>query len=253
MPIASSADPVRAAAATIRRLPSDRARRTPWSPGGTRPQGVRRVRRGSSGGHHGRMAMLLSVNVGLPRDVAWNGQTVHTGIWKAAGCRAGDGAPAEPRRRRAGRPGRARRRAARGHGLPGPVLRALASAPEPLGPGLGELRRELHRRRAARRPGVHRRPLPHRRGRVRGHAAARHLLPRRAAPGRAADARAARGPPPARLLPPGPAGGPRAGGRRHRPDRRGGGADQRRRHRRPALPARPGRGDDAQAAAASTR
>jgi ferredoxin-NADP reductase/MOSC domain-containing protein YiiM len=28
------------------------------------------------------MATLLSVNVGLPRDVAWNGRTVHTGIWK---------------------------------------------------------------------------------------------------------------------------------------------------------------------------
>jgi ferredoxin-NADP reductase/MOSC domain-containing protein YiiM len=28
------------------------------------------------------MARLLSVNVGLPRDVTWNGQTVHTGIWK---------------------------------------------------------------------------------------------------------------------------------------------------------------------------
>src|SRR6201996_6532321 len=26
---------------------------------------------------------LLSVNVGLPRDVAWQGRTVHTGIWKA--------------------------------------------------------------------------------------------------------------------------------------------------------------------------
>jgi MOSC domain-containing protein YiiM len=25
---------------------------------------------------------LLSVNVGLPRDVTWNGQTVRTGIWK---------------------------------------------------------------------------------------------------------------------------------------------------------------------------
>src|ERR1700761_5423492 len=25
---------------------------------------------------------LLSVNVGLPRDVAWQGKTVHTGIWK---------------------------------------------------------------------------------------------------------------------------------------------------------------------------
>ena len=29
------------------------------------------------------MARLLSVNVGLPRDVEWNGRTVRTGIWKA--------------------------------------------------------------------------------------------------------------------------------------------------------------------------
>ncbi len=29
------------------------------------------------------MARLLSVNVGLPRDVAWQGRTVHTGVWKA--------------------------------------------------------------------------------------------------------------------------------------------------------------------------
>lgn len=38
------------------------------------------------------MARLLSVNVGLPRNVAWNGRTVHTGIWKNAvhgRCRAG--------------------------------------------------------------------------------------------------------------------------------------------------------------------
>jgi ferredoxin-NADP reductase/MOSC domain-containing protein YiiM/ferredoxin len=28
------------------------------------------------------MARLLSLNVGLPRDIAWRGQTVHTGIWK---------------------------------------------------------------------------------------------------------------------------------------------------------------------------
>src|ERR1700730_8256207 len=28
------------------------------------------------------MPRLLSVNVGLPRDFAWRGQTVHTGIWK---------------------------------------------------------------------------------------------------------------------------------------------------------------------------
>jgi MOSC domain-containing protein YiiM len=27
-------------------------------------------------------ARLVSVNVGLPRDIAWRGKTVHTGIWK---------------------------------------------------------------------------------------------------------------------------------------------------------------------------
>ena len=34
-------------------------------------------------GHDLLMATLLSVNVGRPRDVAWHGRTVHTGIWKA--------------------------------------------------------------------------------------------------------------------------------------------------------------------------
>src|SRR5262245_43495861 len=28
------------------------------------------------------MARLISVNVGLPRDIAWKGRTVHTAIWK---------------------------------------------------------------------------------------------------------------------------------------------------------------------------
>ena len=28
------------------------------------------------------MGRLLSLNVGLPRDIAWQGKTVHTGIWK---------------------------------------------------------------------------------------------------------------------------------------------------------------------------
>jgi ferredoxin-NADP reductase/MOSC domain-containing protein YiiM len=38
------------------------------------------------------MARLLSVNVGLPRDIDWKGRTVHTGIWKNAvqgRCRVG--------------------------------------------------------------------------------------------------------------------------------------------------------------------
>jgi hypothetical protein len=28
------------------------------------------------------MATLVSVNVGLPKDVAWKGRTVYTGVWK---------------------------------------------------------------------------------------------------------------------------------------------------------------------------
>ncbi len=40
----------------------------------------------------GDSARLLSVNVGLPRDLPWNGRTVHTGIWKdpvPGRCRVG--------------------------------------------------------------------------------------------------------------------------------------------------------------------
>jgi hypothetical protein len=38
------------------------------------------------------MARLLSVNVGLPRDIEWKSRTVHTGIWKnpvRGRCRVG--------------------------------------------------------------------------------------------------------------------------------------------------------------------
>ena len=38
------------------------------------------------------MARLLSVNVGLPRDIVWRGRTVHTGVWKdpvQGRCRVG--------------------------------------------------------------------------------------------------------------------------------------------------------------------
>src|SRR5262247_3541436 len=38
------------------------------------------------------MARLISVNVGLPRDIEWKGRTVHTGIWKnpvRGPCRVG--------------------------------------------------------------------------------------------------------------------------------------------------------------------
>src|SRR3954452_3499448 len=29
------------------------------------------------------MAALVSINIGLPQDVAWHGRTVHTGVWKS--------------------------------------------------------------------------------------------------------------------------------------------------------------------------
>ncbi len=68
------------------------------------------------------LPVLLSVNVGMPKDVSWHGKTVYTGIWKepVAGPRMvrrldidgdGQGDTAGTRRRAAGR--------AR---LPGPVL-----------------------------------------------------------------------------------------------------------------------------------
>jgi ferredoxin-NADP reductase/MOSC domain-containing protein YiiM/ferredoxin len=36
----------------------------------------------ATGGQHG-VPVLLSVNVGMPKDVPWHGKTVYTGIWKA--------------------------------------------------------------------------------------------------------------------------------------------------------------------------
>src|SRR6516225_8613654 len=35
-----------------------------------------------SSSRSGVMAHLLSINVGLPREVTWQGKTVHTGVWK---------------------------------------------------------------------------------------------------------------------------------------------------------------------------
>ena len=50
-----------------------------------------RLRTGKADNVRG-MARLLSVNVGLPRDIEWKGRTVHTGIWKdpvRGRCRVG--------------------------------------------------------------------------------------------------------------------------------------------------------------------
>jgi hypothetical protein len=47
------------------------------------------------------MLSLLSVNVGMPRDVPWQGRTVHAGIWKypvaGRGWRAGSTSTATAR------------------------------------------------------------------------------------------------------------------------------------------------------------
>ena len=47
-----------------------------------------------------RVATLVSVNVGMPREVAWQGRTVFTGIWKDAGAGSASGPTTERRRRR---------------------------------------------------------------------------------------------------------------------------------------------------------
>jgi hypothetical protein len=46
---------------------------------------------------------LLSVNVGLPRDVSWHGRTVHTAVWKepVSGARGPEGARSSAARSRA--------------------------------------------------------------------------------------------------------------------------------------------------------
>ena len=74
---------------------------------------------------------LLSVNVGLPRDVSWQGRTVHTGVWKEPVDGPAAGPPAQHRRRRPGRPRRPRRRAARRVRLPDRVVPVLAAAARP--------------------------------------------------------------------------------------------------------------------------
>jgi hypothetical protein len=36
---------------------------------------------------HRRLPVLLSVNVGLPKNVAWRKQTVYTGVWRVTARR----------------------------------------------------------------------------------------------------------------------------------------------------------------------
>ena len=135
------------------------------------------------------MARLLSVNVGGPREVAWEGKTVRTAIWKEAV----DG-PRMVRRINIDGDDQADRLAHGGEHRAVFVyqLDSYRYWERELGRDdftLRAVRRELHRRGPRRRRGVHRRPLPDRRGAVRGHPAARHVLPRRDPHGRAARCR----------------------------------------------------------------
>ena len=93
--------------------------------------------------------------------------------------RTAPSAQAQRRRRRAGRPRRARRRAARRVRLPDRLLPLLGTRARPGRLRPWTVRRELHRRGTGRRRGLHRRPLPDRRRRLRGHATPGDLLPRR--------------------------------------------------------------------------
>ena len=102
------------------------------------------------------MLRLLSVNVGLPRDVSWRGKTVHTAIWKT---------PVQGRRmaRRLNIDGDGQGDLMRHGGEHWAVfvyqielLRLLAAPARPQRIRLWTVRREFHGRRAARRRGVHR-------------------------------------------------------------------------------------------------
>ena len=158
-------------------------------------------------------ARLLSVNVGLPRDIAWRGKTVHTAVWKE---------PVQGRRmvRRLNIDGDGQGDLA-GHGgehravfvYQIELLSLLAKPARSKRLHLWAVRRELHGRWPVRPGGVHRRSLPDRRRFVRSDAAARHLLPGRHPHERAADGRAAGRARQTRLLFP-CSGGGRGGSRR---------------------------------------
>ena len=155
---------------------------------------------------------------------------------EGAGRGPAHGPADQHRRRRPGGPARARRRAPRGLRLPAPLVPVLGARARPRRLHARPVRRELHRRGARGRRGVHRRPLPDRRRALRGHPAARHVLPRRHPDGRARDAVAARRPPPPGLLPPRARGGDGRGRRGDRQGRRRTGAADGRAGRRAALP-----------------
>src|SRR5271165_7422739 len=84
------------------------------------------------------MGVVVSVNVGLPQDVAWQGRTVRTGIWK----KPVTGRIFRWRRPRG--PRRPWRRATCAHGLPARILPLLGEPPWAVGSRAWDFRREPH-------------------------------------------------------------------------------------------------------------
>ena len=139
------------------------------------------------------VARLVSVNVGQPREITWRGRTVFTGIWKEPV----DG-PRTVRRLNVDGDGQGD---LNGHGGEHRAVyvyqldsyRYWQDQMHRDDFVVRPVRRELHGRGTRRRRGVHRRPVPHRLGAVRGQPTTGHLLPGRDPDGRAAHGRAARG------------------------------------------------------------
>ena len=96
------------------------------------------------------IGVVVSINVGLPKDVAWQGRTVPTGDLEAACDRAGFRRQAESRWRRTGRPRRPWRRSARDDGLPAQILPLPGELPWAVGSRARDVRREPHNRRPRR-------------------------------------------------------------------------------------------------------
>ncbi|WP_305787129.1 MOSC domain-containing protein [Symbioplanes lichenis] len=121
------------------------------------------------------MALLRSVNVGLPRDIRWRGRTVHTGIMKSP-----VGGAATVRRLNIDGDGQGD---LGGHGGEQRAvfvyqLNSYAYWEKLLGRtdfSPGQFGENFHDRGPAGRRGTHRRPLPRRHGAVRGVAAAERI------------------------------------------------------------------------------
>src|SRR5215468_5517514 len=175
------------------------------------------------------MAQLLSVNVGLPRDIEWKGRTVHTGIWK-------DPVRGRCRVRRLNLDGDGQGDLA-GHG--GEKRAVFVYQIESYRHWQEQLKRtDFVRGQFGENFTIeglpddavcHRGPLSDWQRAVRGHSTSRYLLSRRHSDERAPDAGIADIQRTAGVLLPRPAG--RRGGRRrrNREGRRGGGANDRRR------------------------